>query len=62
MSSRVLIVDDDQSTCELLDAGLRRRGFDTLSRTSATEGLVHSGTNTAAYRARARARNRNRRM
>jgi DNA-binding NtrC family response regulator len=40
MSGRVLIVDDDQSTCELLDDALRRRGFDTLSHMSATEGLA----------------------
>jgi two-component system response regulator AtoC len=40
MSGRVLIVDDDPSTCDLLDASLRRRGFDTLSRTAAAEGLA----------------------
>jgi two-component system response regulator AtoC len=40
VSGRVLIVDDDQSTCELLDAGLRRRGFETRWHTSANEAFA----------------------
>lgn len=39
MQGRVLIVDDDQSMCELLQAGLKRRGFDPVYRTSADEAL-----------------------
>jgi two-component system response regulator HydG len=39
---RVLVVDDDRSMCELLDEGLRRRGFDVEPRTSAEEALVRS--------------------
>ena len=34
---RVLLVDDDRSTCEMLEAGLRRRGFETEWRTSGEE-------------------------
>lgn len=35
MSGRILIVDDDQSMCEMLDAYLRRHGFEAFSHTSA---------------------------
>ena len=37
MSGRVLIVDDDQSMCEMLVAGLHRRGFESQSSTSGEE-------------------------
>jgi two-component system response regulator HydG len=37
---RILVVDDDQSTCELVEAGLRKRGFETASRTSGDEALA----------------------
>ena len=37
MSGRVLIVDDDQSMCELLEADLRQRGFHVSWHTSAKE-------------------------
>jgi DNA-binding NtrC family response regulator len=36
---RVLIVDDDRPMCELLEAGLARKGFDVAWRTSAEEAL-----------------------
>jgi DNA-binding NtrC family response regulator len=39
MSRRVLIVDDDQSMCELLEADLRQRGFHVSWHTSAEEGF-----------------------
>jgi two-component system response regulator HydG len=37
MSRRILVVDDDKSMCELLDADLSRRGFQILYCTSADE-------------------------
>jgi two-component system response regulator HydG len=37
MSGNILIVDDEQSMCEMLDAGLKKRGFTTTWRTSAAE-------------------------
>lgn len=37
---RVLVVDDDRGTCELLEEGLTRRGFEVASRTSAEDGLA----------------------
>jgi len=37
MSGRVLIVDDEQSMCELIDAALARRGYQTDWRTSADQ-------------------------
>jgi two-component system response regulator HydG len=37
VSGRVLIVDDEQSMCELIDAALARRGYHTDWRTSADE-------------------------
>ncbi|WP_437588619.1 sigma-54-dependent transcriptional regulator [Sorangium sp. So ce1000] len=37
MTGRVLIVDDERGVCELLDAGLKKRGFRTAWRTSAAE-------------------------
>ena len=40
MSGRVLVVDDDRSMCELLQAGLVRRGFEVTWRTSAAEALA----------------------
>ncbi len=39
MPGRVLVVDDDQSMCEMLEAGLSRRGVSTLWRTSAEDAL-----------------------
>jgi len=39
MNSRVLIIDDDQSMCELIDESLSRKGFETEWRTSADEGF-----------------------
>ncbi|KYF93443.1 Fis family transcriptional regulator [Sorangium cellulosum] len=39
MTGRVLIVDDERGVCELLDAGLKKRGFRTAWRTSAAEAL-----------------------
>jgi two-component system response regulator HydG len=39
MTGRALIVDDDRSMCELLQAGLTKRGFDVTFRTSAAESL-----------------------
>jgi two-component system response regulator HydG len=35
MNGRVLVVDDDQAMCELIEADLRRRGFDVTWHTSA---------------------------
>jgi DNA-binding NtrC family response regulator len=40
MKNRVLIVEDDRAMCELLEAQLRRRGFDALSRHSAEQALM----------------------
>lgn len=40
MQGRILIVDDDQSMCELLQAGLKRRGFEPVWRTAAEEALA----------------------
>jgi len=40
VKGRVLIVDDDASMCEFLDAGLRRRDFHTSWCTSATDALA----------------------
>jgi two-component system response regulator AtoC len=40
VSGRVLVVDDDRSMCELLQAGLVRRGFEVTWRTSAAEALA----------------------
>ncbi len=37
MNGRVLIVDDEQSMCELMDAALSRKGFETEWRTSADQ-------------------------
>jgi two-component system response regulator HydG len=37
--ARILTVDDDQSTCELLQSGLSRRGFEVAWRTTADEAL-----------------------
>ena len=39
MKSRVLIIDDEPSVCELLDAGLSKRGFSTAYRTSGDAAL-----------------------
>jgi two-component system response regulator AtoC len=40
VSARILVVDDDRSMCELLQAGLARRGFEVIWRTSAVEALA----------------------
>jgi two-component system response regulator HydG len=37
MNGRVLIVDDEQSMCELLDSALSKRGYETAWRTSADQ-------------------------
>ncbi|HEY8513934.1 MAG TPA: sigma-54 dependent transcriptional regulator [Candidatus Binatia bacterium] len=37
MTGRILIVDDDRRMCELLEAGLRKKGFDVITRQSASE-------------------------
>jgi DNA-binding NtrC family response regulator len=37
--SRVLVVDDDRSFCETLEVGLKKRGYDVLWTTTATEAL-----------------------
>ena len=39
MQGRVLIIDDDQSMCDVLEAALRQRDFEVSSCTSPTEGL-----------------------
>jgi two-component system response regulator HydG len=39
MSGRVLVVDDERGMCELLEAGLRKRGFTVTWRTSGAEAL-----------------------
>jgi two-component system response regulator HydG len=44
MNGRVLIVDDDRAMCEMLEGALKRRGFETASRTSAEEALTLLGT------------------
>ncbi len=41
---RILVVDDDRATCELLEEGLARRGFEVASRSSAEEALAHAAT------------------
>jgi two-component system response regulator HydG len=45
MTGRVLIVDDERSMCELLDADLRLRGFSTCSVTSAADALAALAAN-----------------
>jgi len=40
MTARVLVLDDDQSMCEMLAAALARHDFDVLWRTAAVEGLA----------------------
>ena len=40
MKPHVLIVDDDRSMCEWLEAGLTRRGFDVSFRTSAEDAIA----------------------
>jgi two-component system response regulator HydG len=37
MKGRVVVIDDDQSMCEMIEAGLRRKDFDVTWRTSARE-------------------------
>ncbi len=44
MTPRVLLVDDDPSLCETLEAGLARRGFTVVWRTSAAEALATLAT------------------
>ena len=39
MNGRVLIIDDDQSMCELIDESLSQKGYKTEWRTSADEGF-----------------------
>lgn len=41
MNGRMLIVDDDESMCELLEVDLRRRGFDVSWNTSASEAFAN---------------------
>ena len=40
MHGRILIIDDDQSMCEMLESGLRRHGFMPVWNVSAAEGLI----------------------
>ncbi|NIL96795.1 MAG: response regulator, partial [Planctomycetales bacterium] len=40
MSARILIVDDERSMCQLLEADLRSREFDTTCSTSAEEAFA----------------------
>ena len=40
MTSRVLVVDDDQAMCDLLEGALGRRGFSVTSRTAADEAFA----------------------
>jgi len=40
VSGRILVADDDRSMCELLQAGLARRGFEVTWRTDAAEALA----------------------
>lgn len=40
MTGRILIVDDEKSMCEMLNADLGRRGFETVSYTSAEEAFT----------------------
>ena len=40
MSGSILLAEDDRSMCELLQAGMPRRGFEVTWRTSATEALA----------------------
>ena len=44
MRGRILIIDDDRSMCELLDAGLSRHDFEVTTRTSAEEAFRHLTT------------------
>ncbi len=44
MSGRILIVDDDKSLCEMLAAGLQRRGFDAEWATSGEEAFARVRT------------------
>ena len=37
MKGRIVVIDDDKSMCEMLEAGLRRKDFDVTWRTSARE-------------------------
>jgi two-component system, NtrC family, response regulator AtoC len=39
MRGKILVVDDDAAMCDLLETGLRRRGFDVSALTSAREAL-----------------------
>jgi two-component system response regulator HydG len=39
LTSNILVVDDDRATCELLEAGLSKRGFRVTWRTTAAEAL-----------------------
>ena len=39
MERRILVVDDDRSMCEVLEAELKQRGFEATATTSAEEGL-----------------------
>src|SRR5262245_48765137 len=41
MNGRVLIVDDDENMCTLLEADLRRRGFEVSWNTSANEAFAN---------------------
>jgi two-component system response regulator AtoC len=44
MSGRILVVDDDLAMCQVLDAGLSRRGFQVTSFTTPDEALVAMAT------------------
>ena len=46
MKNRILVVDDDQDTCDLMEASLSRQGFDVTTRTSALSALAEIATRT----------------
>jgi len=43
MPGKILVVDDDESMCQMLEAGLRRRGFSVVWRSNAEDGLHLAG-------------------
>ncbi|MFC1746687.1 sigma-54-dependent transcriptional regulator, partial [Candidatus Riflebacteria bacterium] len=44
MPGRILIIDDDQSMCEMLASDLKMRGFESFYKTKGTEGLSFART------------------
>jgi DNA-binding NtrC family response regulator len=43
VAGQILVVDDDRRMCELLEAGLGRKGFTVTARTSAADAMDHLG-------------------